>query len=145
MSREDSKFNQIQNKSTQQNKWEEWSNEVLKQLINLNNKCDNLDKDVDGLEEKLESIDKSLQNKIENTQEIVSGNGEPEKGLILRVAVLEKENKNILEALEKIRLEMKEEKDEKKKIFYSIVGVLLTSILSLGIFIFKFFVLKQTD
>ncbi len=145
MSREDSKFNQIQNKSTQQNKWEEWSNEVLKQLINLNNKCDNLDKDVDGLEEKLESIDKSLQNKIENTQEIVSGNGEPEKGLILRVAVLKKENKNILESLEKIRLEMKEEKDEKKKIFYSIVGVLLTSILSLGIFIFKFFVLKQTD
>jgi chaperonin cofactor prefoldin len=133
-------------------KWEEWSNEVLTQLINLNNKCENLSKDNNNLEQKIVRLENLVSKEIDdtntllgNTNELVSGNGDPAKGLVLRVAVLEKDKTDTDKKLDELKDSLKEEKEDKKKIFIAVLALLITSIISLCVFLFKFFVLKQAN
>lgn len=76
--------------------WQEWSHKVLEELITLNNRCEQLKEEIDekyellqnGLEERYSHIEK----KLEKMNELLTGNGTPEKGLVIRVDRLEQSN-----------------------------------------------------
>ena len=74
-------------------KWQEWSSDVLSQLIDLNNRYENLSKELAqknaSLEKELNDKYADLLSKIEKQALITQGNGDPSKGLIIRVDRLE--------------------------------------------------------
>jgi hypothetical protein len=70
-------------------KWNEWSMRVLEELTTLNAQVESLDEKQEllrvGLEERFGHIEK----KIEKANDLLSGNGTPEKGIIIRLDRLE--------------------------------------------------------
>jgi ABC-type transporter Mla subunit MlaD len=116
-------------------KWEDWSQEVLKQLMALNNKTENLTKEQADLRDDLKQLNESFSKKTEVLNTILSGNGDPSKGLILRVALLEEAKKNFDEYIE-------EEKETRKWITRSTIAACLTAIGSLGVTIVKLILSK---
>lgn len=114
-------------------RFESWSQEMLLQLQSLNNKFDNLTKDNENIKNSIHELKTSLEAKIENLNIIISGNGNPEKGLIVRTTLLEQSNKEFYEFID-------ESKDNKKWITRSTIGTALTAICSLAVVLFKTFV-----
>lgn len=117
-------------------KLEEWSKEVLTQLINLNNKCDNLTKENENIREDVRVMNDNFNKKMDVLNTILSGNGDPSKGLILRVALLEEAKNGFDEYIE-------EEKDTRKWITRSTVAACLTAVGSLAVTLFKLLFIKN--
>jgi hypothetical protein len=74
-------------------KWNEWSLKVLEELTTLNNRYDQLTKDIESqqsqFDKSLEAVQLNLGNKIDKMNELMNGNGTPEKGIIIRLDRLE--------------------------------------------------------
>lgn len=59
-------------------KWNEWSLKVLEELTTLNARQDQLSRDI-------ENLDESTNAKIDKINELLNGNGTPEKGMVVRL------------------------------------------------------------
>jgi hypothetical protein len=75
--------------ATQNDKWNEWSMKVLEELTNLNAQFESLDDKHELLRTGLEDRFDSFEKKIEKINDLLSGNGTPEKGIIIRLDRLE--------------------------------------------------------
>jgi hypothetical protein len=73
--------------------WNEWSMKVLEELTTLTNRTEQLGKDIDNKYELLRSgLDQRIIHmvkKMDSINELLTGNGNPERGLIIRVDRLE--------------------------------------------------------
>ena len=79
--------------------WTDWSHHVLEELIRLNTNFDNINekmgKNYNDLKESIEKNQKEMQEQVDKLEKMLTGNGEPSKGLIVRVDRLaEKDEKN---------------------------------------------------
>lgn len=70
-------------------KWTEWSMKVLEELTSLNRNYDNLEKEIETLRKTIEDKDKIITVKIEQINNLLNGNGTPERGIIVRLDRLE--------------------------------------------------------
>lgn len=73
--------------------WQEWSRKVLEELVKLNSENQQLKEEIgekyDNLRDDMLDRFQALDRKIDKQQEILTGNGSPEKGLLIRVDRLE--------------------------------------------------------
>ena len=74
-------------------KWQEWASSILEQLIDLDTRYEILSREIsaknESLSKELNEKFKDLTVKIEKNTTILMGNGEPSKGIVIRVDRLE--------------------------------------------------------
>lgn len=69
--------------------WMEWSHKVLEELVTLNSRVESLDEKNEVMRRGIEERYTQIEKKLEKTNELLNGNGSPEKGLMIRVDRLE--------------------------------------------------------
>lgn len=69
--------------------WMEWSHKVLEELVTLNARVESLDEKNENMRKRIEERYLQIEAKLEKTNELLNGNGSPEKGLVVRVDRLE--------------------------------------------------------
>jgi chromosome segregation ATPase len=74
---------------TQAEKWNEWSMKVLEELTALNAQFESLEDKQDVLRNGMEERFNQIEKKIEQLNELLNGNGHPEKGIVVRLDRLE--------------------------------------------------------
>jgi hypothetical protein len=90
--------------------WLEWSQQVLKELAALNAKVETLDERQELLRVGMEERYAHIESKLEKMNVLLTGNGTPEKGLIIRVDRLERSNVDDLE----LRVDRLEQTDSRR-------------------------------
>jgi hypothetical protein len=74
-------------------KWQEWTTGVLEQLLDLNARYESLSREIaakyESLNEELDEKNELLNTKIDRIGQIVTGDADPSKGLVIRVDRLE--------------------------------------------------------
>jgi hypothetical protein len=74
-------------------KWQEWTTNVLEQLIDLNNRYESLSKEISSkfndLSKELNDKHSVLTEKISLHDEIITGKNDPSKGVVIRLDRIE--------------------------------------------------------
>lgn len=73
--------------------WNDWSRKVIEEITLLSSRTEQLAKDLDNkyelLQKSLDTNIKEVGAKIDTINELLNGNGHPENGLVLKVALLQ--------------------------------------------------------
>jgi chaperonin cofactor prefoldin len=72
--------------------WMDWSHKVLEELTTLNDKLQSMQEKQRDMSENVDDLFQRTDKKLEKLNEILSGNGDPQKGLLIRVDRLEQKD-----------------------------------------------------
>lgn len=85
----------------------DWSHQVLQQLVALNARVESLDEKQELLRSGIDERYTHIEKKLDKVNDLLNGNGTPEKGLVIRVDRLEQKGVDDLD-VRVDRLEQKE-------------------------------------
>jgi hypothetical protein len=111
----------------------DWSHKVLEELTNLNNRFTSLEAKQDAFAKLIEERLNNMETKLNSTNNLLTGNGKPEKGLLIRVDRLEQEHVKGLD----VRIDRLEQSENRRT--WLTRAAIVTSLAALASTIMTFF------